>query len=225
MRPTLTISLCIIGALLGCGTEKNSASDAAIDTGMPMPTMDVKYVLRTDFAPGREFDSYQLETGKPNEILRTNDCATQQSLVKRVKLDSKGNPVDGSARPDFGAGVLLDRREPADLPLESRILLCKDGQFVGALFKTVVLAGTDAGAPGAAITVTFGDPNDPGASTSQDVDVVFSIARDRGFACDGPKPPACVEVSCSPVPVLHVPHDERCKASEVCDSAAGCVSP
>ena len=187
--------------------------------------MDVLYVLRTDFAPGREFDSYQLETGKPGEILRTNDCATKQSLVKRVTLDAAGNPTDGTERPDFGAGVLLDRRPPSDLPLESRMLLCKDGEFVGALFKTVVLAGTDAG-PGGGVSVTFTDAGlAGGASTLQDVDVVFSIARDRSFACDGPRPPACVAVECDPIPVLHVPHDERCKAGEICDLSKGCSAP
>lgn len=225
MRTPLTM-LTLCGCLLGCSDDKKSASsaDAALEAGLP-PTMDVLYVLRTDFAPGREFDSYQLETGKPGEILRTNDCATEQSLVMRVKLDSKGNPMDGSARPDFGSGVLLDRRAPSELPLESRILLCKDGEFVGALFKSVVLAGSDAGAGGAAVTVSFGDAGAAGASTNQDVDVVFSIARDRSFTCDGPKPPACVAVKCDPAPVLHVPYDERCKAGELCDLSAGCVTP
>ncbi len=222
---TCLLFLTIFGGLVSCSADsaKNNAtlSDAAVEAGTP--TMDVLYVLRTDFAPGREFDSYQLETGKPGEILRTNECDTEQSLVKRVKLDSKGNPVDGSARPDFGNGVLLDRQPPSSLPLESRMLLCKDGEFVGALFKTVVLAGTDAGAPGAAVSVSFGNGDSAGASNSKDVDVVFSIARDRSVTCDGPKPPACIAVECNPAPVLHVPHDERCQAGEICDPGLGCV--
>lgn len=223
----LTLSVCLVGSLFACSSDdkkKAAANDAGVDAGKPAPTMDVLYVLRTDFAPGREFDSYQLETGKPGEILRTNDCATEQSLVTRVKLDASGNPTDGSARPDFGKGVLLDRRPPSELPLESRILLCKDGQFVGALFKSIVLDGTDAGPPGASVVVSFGDGS-AGESRTKDVDVVFSIPRDRSLSCDGPKRPDCVAVECKPLPVLHVPHDERCDEGEICDLNAGCVSP